>query len=148
MKKIILAIILSITLASAVDLVDRPFKFFLSEINISLDTVYYGLTPTIVIPDIIMTNADSGKTGLNVQAFNRIGAGCDYGRYVKSTNGKVYETFGASIFALVSTDKDVIAGGCFHMFNRTLGLGGGIDLGNVPQRKRFVVFLVSGIKLF
>jgi hypothetical protein len=146
--KTLLAIALSFALVGATESVDKPFKYFLSTMNISADTVYYGLTPTVVIPDMILTNADSGKTGLDVEAFNRIGAGIDYGRYVKSTDGKVYETFGASLFALVATTKDVIAGGAFHLFNRTLGLGGGVDLGNVPKSKRFVVFLISGIKLF
>jgi hypothetical protein len=134
--------------ARAADKVDEPFKYFLKSINISEDTTYYGLTPTVVIPDMILSNADSGKTGLDVEAFNALGVGVDYGRYIKSADGKTYETFGVSLFTLLATNQDVMLGGAFHVFNRTLGIGGGADLGNVRPSKRWKIFMTTGLRIF
>ena len=150
MKKILLAIITACLVwqaSATVETIDRPWRYFLSTIDVSMDTALWAITPTVVIPDLVLTNADSGKTGLGVQAFNSVGAGLDIGRYIKSTNGRVYETFGAAIFTLLSTDKTIRIGGVIHCFNRKLGAGGGVNLGNVPRAKRFEADLVTGFKL-
>jgi hypothetical protein len=146
--KTILVIIFSIAMLSATELIDKPFSYFLGVKHVSKDTALWGVTPGIMIPDLILTNADSDKTGLDVQAFNSVGIGLDFGRYVMSESGKIIETIGISIFSLLATDKTVTLGGGIHVFNRTLGIGGGIDCGNVSKNKRFKLFLLTGLKLF
>jgi hypothetical protein len=148
---LVLAVFLFALSVQAVEKIDEPFKFFLSSIDtayITGNTAYFGLTPTIVIPDMILTNADSGKSGLDVQAFNSLGVGVDWGRYIKATNGKVYETFGVSIFTLLATGQNVLMGGAVHVFNRSIGIGGAADLGNVQRAKRFKILLTTGLRLF
>ena len=132
----------------ATELIDKPFSYFLGVKHVSSDTALWGCTPTIMIPDLILTNADSGKNGLDVQAFTSVGVGLDLGRYVMSESGKIVETIGISLFTLLATDKTVTLGGGIHVFNRTLGIGGGIDCGNVPKNKRFKLLLLTGLKIF
>jgi hypothetical protein len=148
MKKIILAILLCAAMVGATELVDRPFQYFLGIKHVSKDTALWGVTPGIMIPDLILTSADSGKTGLDVQAFTSVGVGLDYGRYVMSESGKIYETIGVSLFTLLATDKTVSLGFGIHLFNRTIGVGGGVDCGNVSKNKRFKGYLLTGLKLF
>ena len=150
MKKILFAIIIACFVCQSgatVESIDKPWKYFLSTMDISMDTALWAITPSVVIPDLVLTNADSGKNGLSVQAFNSVGVGLDFGRYIKSTSGKIYETWGVGLFTLLATDKTVRLGGVIHAFNRKLGAGGGVNLGNVPRAKRFEAYLITGFKL-
>ena len=151
MKKIIFLVFTACRVwraGATVESIDKPWKYFLSTMDISMDTALWAITPGIVIPDLVLTNADSGKLGLNVQAFNSVGVGLDFGRYIKSTSGKIYETWGVGLFTLLATDKTIRLGGVIHAFNRKLGAGGGVNLGNVPRAKRFEAYLVTGFKIF
>jgi hypothetical protein len=146
MKTLILSVLL-VCSALAVDLVDKPFLYFLKSMEgISADTVYYGITPTIAIPDLILTRAKDGKRGIAVEAFNSIGAGIDYGRYIKSVDGKVYETFGGSLIMFFNSSKMLIIGGVVHVFDRRLGIGVGANLGDVPRDQIYTGFLTTGLK--
>lgn len=131
-------------------IVDKPFKYFLSTIDTAYlnGTAFYGVTPTTAVKDLAILNPDSGKSGVNIQYLNAAGAGLDYGRYIKSSDGKVYETFGASILIFISSQTQATLGGVFHVFNRELGLGGGVNLGNVPKSQRYQFWIVTQGRLF
>lgn len=139
MKKIFFAVLF---LALSVQ-ARSPFEFFLKSISIPPDTTYYGFTPGIVIPDLELIKRN-GTAGFDVLAFTAIGAGIDFGQHVKSASGRVYETYGASLFLLTSTGKNTMVGGAVHVFNRLLGVGTGYDL----NAGRVVWLVTSGVKLF
>ena len=134
-------ILLCFQLPGAVEKIDAPFKYFLSKMDISMDTAYFGLTPTIVLPDLILSYNEKGGSAFD--GFNSVGIGIDYGRYVKSTNGKVCETFGASLFLT----RSYHAGFVVHLFDRLMGIGGGINLNDVPRYKRYEIMAVTGFGL-
>jgi hypothetical protein len=137
---ILIGLFCLISFTSAVERVDKPFKYFLSTIDISIDTAYWGVTPTFLTPDILINK--EGTDG-----FNRVGTGIDYGRYVKSSNGKVFETLGTSIFVLIQKKGPIAIGGNVHILNRYLGIGGGAEIDKLKFCNPFIC-LTTGLRIF
>ena len=133
---------------AAVEKVDQPFKYFLSTMGISEDTAYWGLTPTVAIPDLIISNDAKNDGGIQVNYFNSVGFGLDYGRYIKSAGGKIYETFGGSIFGSISGNENASLCGDVHFFNRLVGFGGAVNFGAIPKSQRFSFLIITSIKPF
>ena len=115
--------------------------------GISEDTAFWGATPTVCIPDLIITNSAKNDGSIQVNYFNSVGFGLDYGRYVKSA-GKVYETFGGSIFGAVSGNENASLCGDIHFFNRLIGFGMAANFGSIPKSQRFSFLIITGIKPF
>ena len=132
----------------ATEKIDAPFKYFLSKIHVTMDTVMWAAQPTVAIPTVLAyQSSDKGRI-LDVSAFDRAAAGVSYGRYVKSTTGETYETIGVSVLAMFSTEKDFSAGLTLDLFNRLIGIGPGFDFGNRPDGHRAFLMMNFGIKVF
>lgn len=128
--------------ALAVERFEKPFMLWLSEEQLSPDTASWQITPSISLPALVLKNSIEGK-GLVTESINSVGFGIDYGRFVKSTTGKIVETFGGEVVMLLSSDKSLAVTIQFHIFNRLIGIGPWVNTGICPKQQRYGIAILT-----
>lgn len=134
--------------SEAVEKVDAPFKYLLSTMDITPNVAYWGITPTIILPDLMITQ--SATRAWNFTAVNGVAVGLNYGRYVATDTASMlsnaYETFGFDMFALYTPAKEICLGAGADMLNRKIGFCGGFKITESKIGKQWFVGLTTGFK--